>query len=493
MSFFKNVVKTGIVVGAYALQMEKERKERKKKEEEAQRLRKIQEENARLKREQEAQKEKERKRIEEEKKRNEEMKNKLENAKQSIITTEKKTIENSFNNNHKNYLESHINEIFNSTQYQNFIQKVLNIESIKKVKEKKIDDIYKENFKDINENKKYKILLLGKTGVGKSTLINSIFGKELANTGLGEICTKFQIPKPYTNDNEPSLVLYDSRGIEIDEENGENALIERINNFIEERKEDVDQRIDCLWYCFTGERLENNEIKFLEKLKGTYYGKFPFIMVYTQSISEEDEKENKKVVEELMDKNILFVPVVAKDIKMRNNKVVEKFGLPELLNITKNEIDKNIKHLNFVFTMKKVDKYIENLCNEDYLNKNENVIKQLLNENLNPKIQEISTNGLNEYINNKVKNLINMIKAKESEIKKSYQNSGNNTLDYNNIEGNVKNELKQKMEKDALNYSTNFVREKVYDKVKIIIKENMNNVFRENKEQFIKKENETIK
>ena len=485
MSFLKNY---GIPIVIMALKMEEEKK-RRKREEEAKRLK---EENERKKREREEQKERERKRIEEEKKRNEEMKNKLESAKQGIISTERKIIESSFNNNQNNYLESHINEIFNSTEYQNFIQKTLNIEGIKKVKEKTINEIYKDNFKDINKNKKYKILLLGKTGVGKSTLINSIFGKELANTGLGEICTKFQIPKPYINDNEPSLVLYDSRGIEIDEENGENALVERINNFIEERKEDVDKRIDCLWYCFTGERLENNEIKFLEKLKGTYYGKFPFIMVYTQSISEEDEKENKKAVEELMDKKIIFVPVIAKDIKMRNNKIAEKFGLPELLNITKNEIDNNIKHLNFVMTMKRVDKFIDNLCNEDYLNKNENIIRQLFNENLNPKIQQISTNGLNQYINDKVKNLINIIKAKESEIKKSYQNSGNYTLDYGSIEGNVKNDLKQKMEKDALNYSTNFIREKVYDKIKVIIKDNMNNEFRENKEQFIKKENETI-
>ena len=482
------LLEIGVVSGALIYNHEEKRKRRKREEE----ARRLAEENERLRREQVAQRERERKRIEEEKRRNKEMKNKLENAKQSIISTEKTAIENSFKNNQQNYLENHINEILNCTEYLNFIQKALDIEGIKQVKAKKINDIYKDNFKDINQNKKYKILLLGKTGVGKSTLINSIFGKELANTGIGEICTKFQTPQPYRNDNEPSIVLYDSRGIEIDEENGENALIERINNFIEERKEDVDKRIDCLWYCFTGERLENNEIKFLEKLKETYYGKFPFIMVYTQSISEEDEKENKKAVEELMDKKILFAPVVAKDIKMRNNKVVEKFGLSELLNTTKNEIDKNIKHLNFVITMKKVDKYIENLCNEDYLNKNENVIKQLFQENLNQKIQEMSTNGLNEYINAKVNNLINMIKAKESEIKKEYQNSGNTTLDYGNIEGIVKNELKQKLENDGLNHSTNFIREKVYDKTKVSIKENMNNVFRENKEQFIKNEKEII-
>ena len=485
---FGNFVKTGVRIAAVAYNIEQERREAKKREE----AKRLIEENERLKREKAAQEERERKRIEEEKRRNKEMKKQLENAKQNIISAEKTQIENAFNNNHQNYLENHIKEIFNCTEHQNFIQKILDIEGIKQVKEKKINDIYKENFKDMNENKKYKILLLGKTGVGKSTLINSIFKKELANTGLGEICTKFQIPKPYNDDNEPSLILYDSRGIEIDEENGENALIERINNFIEERKENIENRIDCLWYCFTGERLENNEIKFLEKLKETYYGKFPFIMVYTQSISEEEEKENKKAIEELMDKNVLFVPIVAKDIKMRNNKIVEKFGLTELLNITKDEIDKNIKHLNFVITMKKVDKYIENLCNEDYLNKNENVINQLFQEKISQKIEEISTNGLNDYINNKVINLINMIKSKESEIKKSYQNSGNSTLDYANIEKNVKNELKQKLEKDAFNYSKTFIRKKVYDKIKVIIKEDINNKLRENKEQFIKKENETI-
>ena len=64
---------------------------------------------------------------------------------------------------------------------------------------------FKNEIKDMGH---VNLIIAGKTGVGKSTLINAAFTKDVAETGIGEpVTTNIRL---YTQENYP-LRIYDTR------------------------------------------------------------------------------------------------------------------------------------------------------------------------------------------------------------------------------------------------------------------------------------------
>ena len=67
-------------------------------------------------------------------------------------------------------------------------------------------------------------MIIGASGVGKSTLINALFREKVAEEGIGKACTT-EIKK-YKSKNAPFLCLYDSVGAEL----GKNYSLEDVQN-----------------------------------------------------------------------------------------------------------------------------------------------------------------------------------------------------------------------------------------------------------------------
>uniref|UniRef100_UPI002AA0C1D0 YcjF family protein n=1 Tax=Campylobacter jejuni TaxID=197 RepID=UPI002AA0C1D0 len=182
--------------------------------------------------------------------------------------------------------------------------------------------------KEEQENNKLNVLILGKTGAGKSTLINTVFGEKVAKTGSGSPITA-NLNK-YEKDG---LCIYDSKGLEIKDDKG----IDNLKQFIEDQKaKEPSDQIHLVWFCIceANRRIEPQEKELIKFLKSE---KFCTILVITKAQQDKDEnscsfKDIVKKELELDDEKIERVRAIA--IEDDEGNVKKLLGIKELVNKT---------------------------------------------------------------------------------------------------------------------------------------------------------------
>ena len=143
---------------------------------------------------------------------------------------------------------------------------------------------FNEEFSKARKNiKKPNILVLGGTGTGKSTLINLVFGENLAKVGAGMPVTKGI--NEYSND---LVCIYDSEGYESGEA-GQERYKKIVLDFIKKQNENLDKRVHLAWYCISlpNHRVFDIDIKTINEISKS---KMPIAVILTQAdeVSEED-------------------------------------------------------------------------------------------------------------------------------------------------------------------------------------------------------------
>lgn len=202
-----------------------------------------------------------------------------------------------------------------------------------------INEIAQKCMEAINEKlrnlKKLNIIVVGKSGVGKSTLINSLFRDNFAETGLGRPVTD-EIKKIEKKDY--PMAIYDTPGFELSK-GQQNKVKDEVLELIKKgsASKDINNAIHCIWYCINvgGNRtFDKTEIDWLRELtESNKVTQVPIIVVLTQSCPKSKAQEMKTLVEKENLDIVKVVPVLAQDMDFDGEYIAKAYGLDRLIDI----------------------------------------------------------------------------------------------------------------------------------------------------------------
>ena len=173
------------------------------------------------------------------------------------------------------------------------------------------------------------LIVAGRTGVGKSTLVNAAFREDLAQTGIGRPVTDEL--RLYEKEGLP-LRLYDTVGFELDAEKRRKTA-EDIKRLLDDAaiSGSTDRRIHGMWYCVlsNSNRVEPAEEEFIREMSRY----MPVILVVTQVITKKQFEAFRSEINKMNLAAVNVLPVLAEDYD-DDGKIKKAFGVPELIEFT---------------------------------------------------------------------------------------------------------------------------------------------------------------
>ena len=182
------------------------------------------------------------------------------------------------------------------------------------------------------------VLIIGKSGVGKSSLLNYMFGKELQKVGVGAPVTKMEIKEfEYKYDEHFVMHIYDTWGLEPSIQSAEKWKSIIFNEIDQHDKKNISDWFNTIIFCLNAKssRIEDFELDIMEKLLRE---KNHLTIALTHCTSKTDpdgfvlkssvkEELRKRGIASVEDRNFVFVSNVKKKLIGAS---VEQFGRDEI-------------------------------------------------------------------------------------------------------------------------------------------------------------------
>ncbi len=174
----------------------------------------------------------------------------------------------------------------------------------------------------------YNIAILGKSGIGKSSLLNYLFDKDVAKIGSGKPVTEKGFHKFETSLSGKNMNVYDSWGIEAGKTD---IWMKDFERFLKDKKSvAVKEWLHTVLYCFSaeGKRVEDYELEIIRKLKNEHLNP---IIVITKSDLDKDQIFYNEVKKNFPTSEIILVCAAESTIGLGSIKKISKKSGVELL------------------------------------------------------------------------------------------------------------------------------------------------------------------
>ena len=346
------------------------------------------------------------------------------------------------NNNYDLFNNNSDNKFFEKNIIKTMIHEVNILQSYKNKIHNALINNYKKYIQNFDNNfiklENITVILTGRSGVGKSTLINCLLKERVAETGAYNVVTMATL-----NYNNNFLNLFDTRGYELKKDYLPNIAIENVLKKIKlnNKSKNLNEIIHFIWFCVNGSSLGDSEIEALKKLNNNEF-KIPLLIVFTNAQNNDDIVSMQSQISNLFSDDI-FIKVLGEpkeDIK-------KPFGLDDLVNKTLNIIKSNYNCNLFNIIKNPCKSEVKEFITERMDNIKQKIINKIVKEVITDYSYVKSENDFEEY-------LIDL-------IRKSLNNNYKSNYEINNIKNDkIKNYIQTNI-KIYYQVTQNFIKETI--------------------------------
>ena len=176
------------------------------------------------------------------------------------------------------------------------------------------------------------IMIIGRTGAGKSEFINYLVGDNVAKTGCGEPITQSFDEYYYTFRDGFRIRVFDSKGLEVD---SFKETVDDIEVFVKQRctSDNLSEWLHLVIYCIDSgsKRVEPVEINFIKQIQDLTQTKLVVVLTHSPEIPDNNLIDMEQRVKDELNDSVMLYLVNSKYKRKKNGEELKTFGRKRIL------------------------------------------------------------------------------------------------------------------------------------------------------------------